>query len=109
MYGLPQDGMLAKNHLTKHLATYGYIPTDHTPGLWGHQTLPISFTLVVDNFEIKHVGRQHAKHLVAALAALYMLTTDWEGKFYCGPTLNWYYITRKVDITMPGYNPEALH
>ena len=23
MYGLPQDGMLAKNHITKRLTTYG--------------------------------------------------------------------------------------
>ena len=45
MDGLPQDGMLANNQLTKHLATYGYSPTSNTPGLWRHQTSPIFSSL----------------------------------------------------------------
>ena len=34
-----------------------------------------------------------------------------DNKFYryCGLTLNWYYNTRTVDITLPGYTPAALH
>ena len=57
MYGIPQASMLANNRLTKYLATYGYIPTAHTTGLWSHQTRPISLALVVDNFVVKYVGR----------------------------------------------------
>ena len=54
MYGLPQANMLVNNQLTKHLATYGYSPTTHTPGLWQHQAHPIYFTLVVDSFGVKY-------------------------------------------------------
>jgi hypothetical protein len=36
MYGLPQAGMLVNECLIKHLATYGYRPTDRTPGLFCH-------------------------------------------------------------------------
>jgi len=52
MYGLPQAGILANDQLTKHLAKYGYQPAPHMPGLWQHDTWPIVFTLVVDNFGI---------------------------------------------------------
>ena len=48
MYGIPQAGMLANNQLTKKLATYGYIPTNHTLRIWRHQTRPIYLTLVVE-------------------------------------------------------------
>ena len=57
MYGLPHAGMLFNNHLTKHVATYGYIPTAHTPGLWRQQMRPIYFTLVIDNFGVKYVDQ----------------------------------------------------
>ena len=109
MYGLFKAGMLANNQLTKHFSTYGYSLTAHTPGLLRHQTRPISFTLVVDNFGVKYVGRQHSKHLVAALVAPYPLTIDWEGKLYCGLTLNWDYNAHTFYFTMHGYIPEALH
>ena len=88
MYGLPQAGMLANNRLTKNLATYRYSPTSHTTFLSRNQICPISFTLVVDKFLVKYVGRQHAEHQVSNLADLYPLTTDWEGKLYFGLTLN---------------------
>ena len=65
MYGLPQSGMLAKNHLTKHLATYGYIITARTPGLWRQKNRPMYFILVVDNFEVKYVDQYHYEHLLA--------------------------------------------
>lgn len=96
MYGLPQVGILANKCLTTHLATFGYISTTQTPGLWQHPTHHITFSLVVDNFGIKYVGcqhtkhlveRQNAKHLVDTLKALYLVTTDWGGLLYCGLTL----------------------
>ena len=77
MYGLPQSGMLANNHITKHLLTYGYNPIAHTPGLWWNQMLPTYFNLVVDNFRFKYVGQKYTKHLVASIVAFYPLTTDW--------------------------------
>jgi hypothetical protein len=53
MYGLPQVGIIANNKLRTHLATFGYIPTKHTPDLWKHKTRPVQFSLVVDDFGVK--------------------------------------------------------
>jgi hypothetical protein len=63
MYGLPQAGILANELLQRNLAKDGYRPTQHTHGLWKHDTHPISFSLLVDNFGVKYVGREHAEHL----------------------------------------------
>jgi hypothetical protein len=59
MYGLKQAGLLANQLLQTRLEPFGYYPARHTPGLWLHKTQPISFTLVVDNFAVKYVGKQH--------------------------------------------------
>jgi hypothetical protein len=67
MYGLKQAGLLANQLLQTRLAPFGYYPARHTPGLWLHKTRPISFTLVVDDFAVKYVGKQHAEHLRNAL------------------------------------------
>jgi hypothetical protein len=60
MYGLKQAGLLANQLLQTRLAPFEYYPARHTPGLWLHNTWPISFTLVVDDFAVKYVGKQHA-------------------------------------------------
>ena len=65
MYGLPQSGILANQFLTARLAPHGYYQCRHTPGLWKHKCRPILFSLVVDEFGIKYVGRQHSDHLIA--------------------------------------------
>lgn len=109
MYGLPQAGILANQLLTKRLALHGYAPTTHTPGLWRHKTRPITFTLVVDDFGVKYVGKQHAEHLHRALEEHYEATTDWDGTLYCGVTLKWDYKQRTVNLSMPGYVEAALH
>jgi hypothetical protein len=67
MYGLKQAGLIANQLLQTRLAPFGYYPARHTPGLWLHKTRPISFTLVVDDFAVKYVGKQHAEHLRNAL------------------------------------------
>jgi hypothetical protein len=67
MYGLPQAGRLANNLLIKRLAPYGYRPCHHTHGLWRHDTKPVTFTLVVDDFGIKYIGKENADHLLNAL------------------------------------------
>ena len=108
MYGLPQAGILAKNELVAHLAEHGYIECTHTPGLFTHETRPICFTLVVDDFGIKYVGREHAEHLIKTLQLKYPITIDWTGKKYLGLTLEWDYVNRTVDILMPSYIPDAL-
>jgi hypothetical protein len=108
MYGLPQAGILANERLQKHLAASGYTPTPHTPGLYRHHTRPISFSLVVDDFGVKYVGREHAEHLIDTLRSLYTVTEDWTGTLYLGMTLHWDYEARTVDCSMPGYVQKAL-
>ena len=91
MYGLPQAGILANKLLKQCLTKHGYYEVAHTPGLWKHISHPISFTLVIDDFGIKYVGKEHAKHLLNALKEHYTLDIDWAGKLYCGISLNWDY------------------
>jgi hypothetical protein len=67
MYGLKQAGLLANQLLQTRLVPFGYYPARHNPGLWLHKTRPISFTLAVDDFAVKYVGKQHAEHLRNAL------------------------------------------
>jgi hypothetical protein len=73
------------------------------PGLWQHKTRPILFTLVVDNFGVKYVGKEHVDHLIWCIKQKYELTKDWMGNLYCGIKLNWDYNARTLDISMPGY------
>jgi hypothetical protein len=109
MYGLPQAGMLANKLIKERLAKHGYFETMHTPGLWTHLTRPIIFVLVVDDFGIQYVGKEHAHHLIAALKQDYeAVTTDWAGDLSCGITLTWDYTQRTVDLSMPGYVEKAL-
>jgi hypothetical protein len=93
MYGLKQVGLLANQLLQTRLAPFRYYPARHTPGLWLHKTRPISFTLVIDDFAVKYVGKQHAKHLRNALLRTYELKTDWTATVYSGMTLKWDYKT----------------
>jgi hypothetical protein len=108
MYGLKQSGLLANQLLQTHLAPFVYYPAHHTPGLWLHKTQPIYFSLVVDDFTVKYVGKQHAYHLRNALLKIYELTTDWSGTVYSGMTLKWDYKHRTCGISMPGYVSNVL-
>ena len=64
MYGLPQAGLLAQELPEKMLQKHGYTQSKATPGFWTYAWRPISFTLVVDDFDIKYVGKEHTDHLV---------------------------------------------
>jgi hypothetical protein len=108
MYGLKQAGLLANQLLQTRLAPFGYYPARHTPGLWLPKTRPISFSLVVDDFAVKYVGKQHADHLRNALLKTYELTTDWTETVYSGIILKWDYKNRTCDISMPGYFSNVL-
>jgi hypothetical protein len=108
VYGLPQAGILANELLQHNLAKYGYRPKQHTHGLWTHDMRPISFLLVVDDFGVKYVSREHAEHLMACIKKNYSISSDWNGTAYCGLTLEWEYKNRMVDLSMPGYIKAAL-
>ena len=108
MYGLPYAGIIAQELLTKRLEKHDYFQSDKTPGFWSHKWRPISFTLIVDNFGVKYVGKEHADHLISVLEEHYVVEKDWLGKKYCGITIDWDYNRRKVHLSMPGYCSEAL-
>jgi hypothetical protein len=109
MCGLPQAGILTNKLLQRNLAKDGYRPTTHTHGLWTHDNHPISFSLVVDDFGVKYIGREHAEHLMTCINKNYNISTDWNGTAYCGLTLDWDYKNHTVDLSMPGYIKAALH
>jgi hypothetical protein len=108
MYGFKQAGLLSNQLLQTRLAPFGYYPARHTPGLWLHKTWSISFTLVVDDFAVKYVGKHHVEHLRNALLRTYELATDWTVTVYSGMTLKWDYNKRTCDISMPGYVSNVL-
>jgi hypothetical protein len=108
MYGLPQAGIIAQQLLEKCLKVHGYRQSTITPGLWKHDTRPISFYLVVDNFGVKYVGEENAQHLLDTVRKYYKCSCDWKGERYCGLTIKWDYEGWKVHILMPGYVRKAL-
>jgi hypothetical protein len=109
MYRLPQAGILANELLQCNLAEDGYRSIQHTHGLWTHDTRPLSFSLVVDDFGVKYVGSEHAEHLMACIKKNNNISSNWNGSAYCGLTLDWDYKNRTVDLYMPVYIKAALH
>ncbi len=103
VWGLPQVGILENKRLRQYLAPFGYYKCINTPGLWYHETWPISFTLIVNNFGVKYIDKVEVDHLIASIETTYTLTKDWTGDMYCGIKLNLDYVKRMVNISMPGY------
>jgi hypothetical protein len=108
VWGLPQAGILANKLLRKRLKPHGHYECVNTPGLWRHDTRPITFLLVVENFGIKYKGKEHTDHLINCLKEKYKLTEDWAGDLYCGISLKWDYGAQKLNISMPGYVKKQL-
>jgi hypothetical protein len=109
MCGLPQTCILAKELLQRNLDKM-VIDRHHTHMTCGPRTLfTISFSLVVDDFGVKYVGREHAEHLMTCIKKHYNISSNWKGGAYCGLTLDWDYEKRTVDFSMPGYIKTALH
>ena len=103
MHGIPQEIRIAHDDLLKHLERYLYHPSIKNPGLWRNNSRPINFTLVVDDFGIKYLGKEHALHLISALEDKYKVATYWEVKLYTGIALNWDYEKGTVKLSIPGY------
>ena len=83
-YGLKQSGRIAHDDLVEHLAKHNYVKTEHTEGLFRHKTREISFTLVVDDFGIKHIDKADVDHLNSIIREKYKYKVDWEAKQYIG-------------------------
>ena len=66
------------------------------------------FTLCVDDFGMKYIGKQHASHLLDAFCARYKIKCDWTGSLYLGLTIDWGYKRRRIMIPMPEYIPNVL-
>ena len=64
---------------------------------------------MVDDFGVKHVGKDTADYIIQVLKKLYTISIDWTGSLYCGLTINWDYNKRICDISIPTYIREALH
>ena len=86
LYGLIQTGKLANDLLRIELGNHGYYKTQ-TPGLWKHNTRPVIFTLVVDDFGVKFVGHENAIHILNLLQKYYETDADWSRSRYIGITI----------------------
>ena len=87
MPGLKQYSRIANDCLKAHLAHFGFAPVPITPALWKHTTKPIIFSLVVDDFGVKYVGKENADHLIQTLQKLYTISIDCTGSLLCGLTI----------------------
>jgi hypothetical protein len=101
--GLKQAGKLANDLLTERLHTFGYFQLDITPGLWHHKWCPISFVLIVDDFEIKFIGQHHVDHLLHVLQKHFTVTTDWTGTKFTGIDLTRDYTEDTCCLSMQNY------
>ena len=109
MYEIPRAGQIAHTALVKQPYPYEYHPSSKNPGLWTHKILPINFTLIVNDFGVKYLGKDHALHLKAALEDKYKINKDWKGGLYIGIALNWDYEKGTVQRPIPGYVHAAIH
>ncbi len=108
MYGLPQAGIIAQELSAKRLKEHGYTQSKTTPRLWTHEWHPITFSLVVDNFGVKYIGEEHAQDLLQMVQKYYTCSFEKEGERYCGLTIKWDYVGKKVHLSMPSYVKKAL-
>jgi hypothetical protein len=76
VWGLPQAGILANKQLRQKLAPFGYHKSTNTLGLWRHESQPLTFTLLVNNFGVKFVNKADVDHLIASIKKTYTLMED---------------------------------
>ena len=69
-------GRISHDTLVKHIAPYGYHSSIKNLGLWTHKNQQINFTLVVDDFGVKYLGKEHALRLKVVLEDKYKVTID---------------------------------
>ena len=98
MYGITQEGLIAQQLLGKGLNKKCYHQSEINPEIWKQKWRLICFSLCVDDFGVKYVGKHHAEHLMSVLKKYYKIPYDWEGKGYLGLDFDWYYSHRKVHL-----------
>ena len=70
------------------------------PDLFKHENQTVWVTLVVDDSGIKHIGKEHALHLLSVLKKHCNTKEDWMGSLNCRIPLNWHYDEDYLDISM---------
>ena len=104
MYGLPHVTLAPQQQLEKQLNKRGYTQSKLTSGFWTHKWHPISFSLCVDNFGVKCVGKQHGNHLMAVLQEYCNISNNWNGKLYLSLDLDWDYNNTYVTAALTCFN-----
>ena len=111
-YDLPQSDRLTNDQLHTRLDNAGYYESATTTGLWRHKWRPIKFVLIVDDFVIKYVRKQHTLYILKILEHNYEITAYREEKKFAGIDLAWYYdeqhAKRTCRIYMNGYIDKLL-
>ena len=79
MPSLKQSCRIASYQLKAQLAHFGFAPVPRTAAIWKHATKPIIFSLVVDDFGVKYIGKENANHLVQSLQKIYTISINWTG------------------------------
>ena len=88
IYGLKEVGCLANQQLQQYLDPHSCIPSKHTPSLSKYDATKTLFTLVVDNFGVKHLIKSNDEYLVQDLKYKHKGTElNWEGRKLCGINL----------------------
>ena len=77
MYGLPQSRLPTDQLLEKCLNKYGYHQSKCVPGMWKHKWCPVQFKLVVGDFGVKYIGKNHTMYLKTVLEEYYTIATTW--------------------------------
>ncbi len=65
-------------------------------------------SLVINNFGVKYMGKEHADHLIKCSKEKYKLTEDWAGDLYCSISLTWDYAAQTLHISMQGHIKNQL-
>jgi hypothetical protein len=64
--------------------------------------------LCFENFGMKYIGQEHAKHLLQVYNMHYKCSQDWDSMKYLGMDIDWDYKQRKVHVLMLEYVPKTL-
>ena len=108
MFGLPQAGLIAQQLLETRLNAKGYSQSTLVSVLWTHAWSPITFTLYMEGFGFKYVGKQQVNHLMSILSEHYTISHDWTGSRYLGMDIDWDFTNCEAHISMLSYIREAL-
>ena len=94
--------MLAQILLEEQSKKHGYEQSRIKLGFWKHKGRPICFTLVVYDFEVKYIRKEHARHLISVLKGNHEILEYWKVKKYVGLNFDWDYEKNGSMCPCPG-------